>query len=271
MMMTKPTEPLYFAHISDTHIGPTREYGRHGFQSYPNAARLVEVLNSLPQPPDLIVHTGDVVTDPSPAAYGLAADLFARLTAPIYFVNGNHDTALDIRKYLPMGPQQSLSERADRLTYAIERKGYRFLVLDGRGPDAIDPHGVLDEAQLQLVEQEATAEGPPLALFVHFPSLPLNSIWMDDNMLLLNGEELHRRLLPARNRLRGVFYGHVHQSMQTIRDGITYIAVPSAFAQFSAWPQETEVGMDPDYLPGFNFVHMLPNQTIIHQHTFHRS
>jgi 3',5'-cyclic-AMP phosphodiesterase len=84
---------MYFVQISDTHIGPTQDYERHGYASYPCAERLVELLNNLPVKPEFVIHTGDVVTEPDPRSYRLAAELFARLELPIYYVNGNHDTA----------------------------------------------------------------------------------------------------------------------------------------------------------------------------------
>lgn len=270
MTIQQPTETIYFAHISDTHFGATPDYSRHGHAPLPCAERLVEIINTLPQTPDFVIHTGDIVTDPDPAAYRLAAEVFSRLHVPIYYVNGNHDTARDIHRHLPMGTKHVTSKNLDVLSYTFDIKGYRFIVLDARGPDEIDPHGLLSEEQLELVRREAQADGPPLTVFLHYPSLLLNSIWMDAYMLVINGKELHEALLPARERLRGVFYGHVHQSMQTTKDGILYVAAPSTFSQFSAWPDEAVTGFDPDYLPGYNFVHMMPNQTIIHQHTFPR-
>ncbi len=262
--------PLYFAHISDTHIGPTADYSRHGHYSLPCAQRSVEVINTLPTRPDFVIHTGDVVTDPHPDSYQLAAETFARLEVPIYYVNGNHDRAADIRQYLMMGPKDDAGSDPTRLSYTFDIKGFRFLVLDARGPDEIDPEGLLPDSQLQLLAEEAKAEGPPLTVFTHYPTLPLDSPWMDGNMLIQNGESLHQALLPARNRLRGVFHGHVHQSMQTVRDGILYVSVASVFSQFAAWPGDRETRYDPDHDPGYNFVHLLAEQTIIHQHTFPR-
>ena len=98
----------------------------------------------------------------------------------------------------------------------------------------------------------------------------MDSLWMDSNMLIVNGEEFHQALLPARSRLRAVFHGHVHNSMQTIRDGITYIAAGSSFSQFTAWPDEEIVGYNALALPAFSFVHMTAQQTIVHQHSFPR-
>jgi Icc protein len=263
-------EIVYFAIISDTHIGPTADYQRHGHYPLPCARKLIKTINNLPTRPDFVIHTGDIVADPDPAAYDLAAQTFADIELPIYFVNGNHDTAPDIHKYFSMGPKQDVSADPGVLSYAFEVNGYRFLVLDARGPDEIDPNGLLSQSQLALVRREAQPTGPPLTIFIHFPVLPLNSIWMDENMLVLNGAALHKALLPARERLRGVFHGHVHQHMQTIRDGILYVATASAFSQFTAWPDHAETGYDPEHLPAYSFVHLMPTQTIIHQHTFPR-
>ena len=268
--MHKPTEAVYFVHISDSHIGPTADYSRHGHQSQPCAERAVEIINNLPVKPDFVMHTGDVVTEPDVRSYERAAVIFSQLNVPIYFATGNHDRARDIQRYLKFGPRQDFSNSQDSLSYAFEVKGYRFLVLDARGPDEIDPHGVMSDAQMELVRLEAISGGPPLTVFLHFPVLPLNSIWMDAYMLIINGEHLHQALLPAKNRLRGVFYGHIHHSMQTMRDGILYTAVPSLFSQFAAWPNDTIVRENPEYPPGFNFVHLLPDKTIVHQHIFPR-
>jgi hypothetical protein len=81
---------------------------------------------------------------------------------------------------------------------------------------------------------------------------------------------MHELLKNARKRLRGVFFGHVHQHMQTMKDGILYISVASTFSQFGAWTGDEEAYHDLEQDPGYGFVHLLPRQTIIHQQTFPR-
>ncbi|MEM9774391.1 MAG: metallophosphoesterase [Chloroflexota bacterium] len=260
--------PTYFIHISDTHIGPTKGYKRHGFASYPCAERMVDIINAFPQKPDFVIHTGDVVTDPDDQSYKLAAELFEQLSVPIYFVNGNHDSASDIRKFLKMGPKHDLMD--DELVYRFEVKGNHFLVIDGRADDELDPHGMVSEAQLEVLRQECTPDGPPLTIFLHYPLWPINSTWFDTHMLVINAAELHDIFLQARNRLRGVFHGHIHQAMQTIKDGIVYTSAPSTFAQFAAWPGATEPAFVKDP-PGYGFVHLVNDQVIVHQHTFERT
>ncbi len=261
-------ESTYFVHISDTHFGTTKNYDRHGHASYPCAKKLVDIINHLPKKPDFVIHTGDVVTDPSPEAYVLASEVFSELTVPIYYVVGNHDTAQDIKKYLLMGEREDLDSE-DKLSYRFEVNGFRFLVIDARGPDEIDPQGVLSDSQLAVVKAEVEGSDP-LIIFTHYPTLPLDSPWFDENMLIVNGEALHQTLVSAQDCIRGVFFGHIHQPTQTMRDGIVYTSTASAFSQFSAWPNALELSSDSDYLPGFSFVHLLPNQTIVHHHTFPR-
>ena len=93
---------------------------------------------------------------------------------------------------------------------------------------------------------------------------------MDAYMLIINGDRFHDMLVPIRERVRGVFYGHIHQNVQTSKDGVLYVAVGSTFSQFTAWPGKTAPSFDPEHPPAFNFVHLLPDQTIIHQHNFPR-
>lgn len=259
-------QPLYFVHISDTHFGATKDYKIHGRLSYPSAQKLVYLINHLPTKPDFVIHTGDVATEPDDRAYELAAETLAELNVPVYYAVGNHDTAVGIRRHLTMGTKEDLDD--DLLSYAFTLKGHRFLVVDAKGPAEVEPGGLLSERQLALIQQEATETGPPLTIFLHFPILPLDSTWFDENALVVNGELMHKALLPARQRLRGVLFGHIHQHMQLVRDGILYVSAASAVVQFAAWPHTADPSQNSDPFPGYNFVHLLPQQTIIHHHTF---
>lgn len=262
-------DPVYFVHITDTHIGPTKDYERHGYQSYPCAERMVEIINNLPHQPDFVIHTGDVVTDPDGPSYQLAADLFAQLNVPIYYVTGNHDNSADIKQYLPMGPKTMLSDNPDLLSYVFTVKNERFLVVDSHAPEELDPQGFITNQQLEIVQREMHNENNPVTVFVHHPVWPLNSPWMDRNMLILNGSKFHQVLKSGRDRLRGVFHGHIHQHLQTVRGGVVYTSAASTFAQFRAWPDTEEVQPTTEP-PGYNYVQILDDHILIQNHTFFR-
>lgn len=231
---------------------------------------MINAMRALEVTPDFIVHTGDIVAAPDPRSYRRAAELFREIDVPLYYVTGNHDEAHLIHEYLEIGPRSDWQSGSDRLAYEFTVRDEDFVVLDGRGPDEIDPHGVVSEPQLERVRELCRNPGPRLTIFVHFPLLTMHSPWFDSNMLLLNGAELHAALLPARDRLRGVFTGHIHQSMQMHRDGICYTSVPSTFANFLALPDAEQAVLSPDSQPGFNVVHCLPDHTLVQQHSVPR-
>ncbi len=259
---------LRFAHISDTHFGPSRSFEYKGRRTYEYAQKLVEVLNSVPCKFDFIVHTGDVANDPSSAAYEQAAEVFAAIKVPMYFATGNHDNSRDIRHHLKFGPCEMLPHDETILSYAFSLKGFRFVAFDARGPNSIDPQGIFSPSQLEFLRAEIQGSKQPLVFFGHYPILPFYSPWFDANMRIQNGFELHNMLVGARDRVRGVFFGHVHQSLQATRDGVTYTSVPSSFYQFGSWPGDEEPSLDPSYLPGFNIVTLTPTDTLVRQHTF---
>ncbi|MFQ5780787.1 MAG: metallophosphoesterase [Nitrospiria bacterium] len=262
----KETETIRFVHISDTHIGPIPEFSLYGVRTFQALERLIHAINQIPTRPDFIIHTGDVSASPDSDAYRLASRLFNQFTCPVYFIAGNHDSAREIRRYLHMGPKEDLTDEKDRLAYQLEIGGHRIIMLDTCQPDEDDPRGVLPEPQLEILRGEVQAGERPLTLFVHFPPIRLDSLWLDQEMLLVNGEALHQTLLPAAGRLRGVFFGHIHRGIQVLKNGILYSGVGSTFCQFTAWPHDAKAGYEPDSPAYFNYVTLLPDQTIVKEH-----
>ncbi|MCK5573308.1 MAG: metallophosphoesterase [Bacteroidetes bacterium] len=260
-------ELVRFVHISDTHVGPDRDFHLYGVNTFEATVNLVEAIQRLPFAPDFIVHTGDIVAMPDPGCYELVREVFAGILSPVHFVTGNHDRAGDIHRFLVQGACTYLTDSRDILSYTFATKGFQFVTLDARGPDEIDPHGQLSPGQLAAIREIATREGPPLTVFVHFPPLSLDSEWLNEKMLLLNGVDLHNTLLQARKRLRGVFFGHVHRGMQVMAEGILYSSVGSSFRQFTSWPGSATVQFDENHPPCFNVVTLSKSQTTVKEYT----
>ncbi|HML24703.1 MAG TPA: metallophosphoesterase [Aggregatilinea sp.] len=241
---------LSFVQISDTHIGPTRSHEARTACTYDNLERFVTLLNAMPEPPDFVIHTGDITDDGSPASYELAWDLLSRINVPLYLVNGNHDLIENMGGILAASGTPS-SAVAGSLCYTFDLKGERFLVLDAFDPGALQPAGCLGDAQLAFLRAETEGGDLPLTVFLHFPPLPMGSPWLDRRMLILNGHALHDALLPARDRLRGVFSGHLHRPAQTVRDGIAYCTVASTAYQITWRRGEDDLGFDAATPPGY--------------------
>ena len=121
--------------------------------------------------------------------------------------------------------------------------GVQFLLLDSSVPAVDEHYGQLEPEQLAWLEQRCAADDPrPLVVALHHNPLSLVVTWLE-GIALRNGEALHEVLLLARNRLRCVFYGHIHESVLTLRDGIPYQSgaqqlVPDAHLARAARPPQ---------------------------------
>lgn len=267
--MTDTDTLLRFVHISDTHINPDPSYIKPYAHHTPmvGARALIQAIRELPFAPDFVLHTGDVAYDPHPEVYNTVHELTAELPCPIYYVAGNHDH-MEALQTVIMG--RNADQVQPNLHYELELNGVQLLALDSND-EAPDPSGRVPEAQIAwLAERCAAADTRPLIVAVHHNAIPVGVPWLDDWMRMINGEDFHQALLPARDRLRGVFYGHIHQNITTFREGILYVAAASSWAQFASYPmpENERVSEDMNTPGGFSVVTITHERTHIRRHHF---
>lgn len=259
-------EPLVtFIHISDTHIHHDPRHSRD-FADYPpnkGAEALVETLNNLPYPIDFVLHTGDVVYDPVPRMYYSARDILNKLRYPIHYLAGNHDAPGSLQNTLIQQGNASL-----QVHYTYEVNGVQFVCVDSNGP-ATPPAGYFTDAQLTWLRGVCTADDPrPLVIATHHNVLPTGIPWWDDYMGVKNGDAFHRAILPAKHRIRGVFFGHVHQHVDMYKDGILYASTASSWTQLNAYPMMKKTMSEKGAPPGYSLVMIYPDQTFIRRCRF---
>lgn len=251
---------LTFVHISDTHISADPEYGRHyaAHSTQQGAQALVQQINALPFQPDFVLHTGDVAYDPDESAYEAARAILSQIRCPVYYVAGNHDDSAALQRAL-----LGRAEAALPFHYEFEVNGVQIICLDSNGP-AEPPRGYVLEEQLDWLEDRCAApDERPLLVAVHHNALPVAIPWLDDYMRITNGAALGAALARARGRLRGVFFGHVHQNLTIFRDGVLYSSALSSWNQFHAWPGQVDTIADAASTPGFSVVTLTREQTYI--------
>jgi Icc protein len=254
---------LSFVQISDTHISHELDYGREDWRhsALKGAQALVQQVNALPFPVDFVLHTGDVVYDPEAAAYHKARDILSQIKYPVYYVAGNHDHPAELQHIL-LGNTDILSP----FCYEFEIKGVQFIVLDSNGP-AEPPRGnVIPQQMAWLKELCSKEDSRPLLVAVHHNVLRVGSPWLDEVMRIVNGDEVHQTLLLAKDRLRGVFFGHVHQGIHMYRDGILYTSALSSWSQFHAWPGLADTVPDKGAECGFNVISLTDDGTTCVRH-----
>ena len=214
--------------VSDTHLAPTAGAFNDNWQA---VRAFVAAANA-----DLTIHLGDVTVDgpKHPEQFAHVQAISTGWPTPLRYLPGNHDIGDS-----PPGPGLPAQEplRTDRLEdfrrafgpdyWMVEAEGWRLIGLNAQllGTDTTE-----EAAQWSWLEgQLARSHGMPALVLLH---KPLFQTLPDD-------EEPKRRYVPvaprrrlyelfAREDLRTVISGHVHQYLDRHIDGVRYVWLPSA-------------------------------------------
>ena len=82
---------MILCQISDLHIKPERKLAYGVVDTATMLERCVAQIGRLPQRPDAVIATGDLVDGGTLAEYALLRELLSPLTMPLYLMPGNHD------------------------------------------------------------------------------------------------------------------------------------------------------------------------------------
>jgi 3',5'-cyclic-AMP phosphodiesterase len=213
---------LNFVQISDSHIGFNKP-------ANPDVAATlqatVDKINSLPNPPEFILHTGDISHTAKAAEFdSVEGILAASRQKQIFYVPGEHDVAVDDGKqYL----ERYGKGTQGRGWYSFDRKGVHFVGLVNVG--ALEGMGKLGPDQLAWLEEDLRAKSSsvPIVVFAH---IPLWAVYPEWGWGTQDSEQALGRL--KRFGSVTVLNGHIHQVMQKVEGNVTFhTAMSTAFPQ----------------------------------------
>jgi 3',5'-cyclic-AMP phosphodiesterase len=263
--MTLAKHLLTFVHISDTHLHLDPSY-IGDYAAYPSrqpVKSLIDTINALAPRINFVLHTGDITHNPTtPEHYHIARDLLSQITHPVYYLPGNHDNVAMFQREFMGIPEALVQPHAD---LEFEAGGVQVVLVDSHRPAEGDgANGWLAADQLEWLDHLCSDpdDERPLIVATHHHPIPLEAPWLD-RIVLTNGLALHQILLKAKHRLRGVFYGHIHESLITVRDGISYYSVPSAWFQTRTWYDAIQPANGHLPNPGFNLVTLTETDTFV--------
>jgi len=241
------SEPiLSFAHISDSHLHENPQFkGKRDWTSRATTEAVIQSINAHLAPLDFVLHTGDVGNDPlRKEHYHTLQKLIAGLTPPLHVLPGNHDHRIWLRE--TFYPQYTTPY------YSFEVKGVQMVCLDSSLPYRHD--GLIEDEQLAWLESICASDSPlPLIVALHHHPFALGAEAMD-SIRLVNGDSLHRILLKARHRLKCVLFGHIHERVMMMRDGIVYASTLSTWYQSRTWHGQAEFAKADVHQPGYSII-----------------
>ena len=215
-------EGWQFVQISDSHIGFSKPANTDVVGTLQAA---IGKINALPQPPDFLIHTGDLSHSAKPEEFDtLQQVLKSARTNQVFYVPGEHDTASDDgRLYL----ERFARNTKGRGWYSFNHKDVHFVGLSNVA--VLDGLGSLGAEQLAWLKADLASQpsSRPVVVFAH---IPLWSVYPEWGW----GTADSGAALGYLKRFGSVtvLNGHIHQVMRKVEGQVTFhTAASTAFPQ----------------------------------------
>jgi len=216
--------PLRLIQITDTHLYRDPAGALLGLKTQDSFAKVVDLIASQQPDPDWIIATGDITQDSTPQAYQHFADTMARLPAPFCWIPGNHDN----RETMVSTPafKAAFLER-------VQLGNWQIIMLDTSVPGEV--HGLLSEHELAHLEKSLASVDTDDSLqhslvCLHHNPIPGTAGWMQD--IGLHNAQALLDILARYDSVRGVVYGHIHQTLDFEAHNLRFFCTPSTCIQF---------------------------------------
>ncbi len=230
---------MYFAHISDLHIGDPNKKGSE------NLRRIVAEINQFCAPLEFVLVTGDIAQGAG-KHYTEALEILNGLKVPYYVIPGNKDGTekliVALRDTYPFHP---LPQVCDGLQYVVDDYELRLIAVDTYKEGVMN--GELSEERLQWLKDKLM-DNPgkkPVVIMVHqFPFQ--TGLHTFDRMGGSWYEKFRYTVSDHKDTVKLVVCGHLHNPVSGNIDGVPVVTAPSTNwrAKYDIVPVENIVAED---------------------------
>lgn len=213
----------------------------------------LQAVKELRPKPDFCLFGGDLTHESPELDFPAAERLLERFLSvwhahtdlPTFFTFGNHDLVgtknRAVNRDDPRFGKGLFRSRLglEHLSYAFERGGWRFIVLDDVIPEPDGSYiGEFGEKELSFLRRELEAHPQvPAVVCTHIPTVSIlpnlnviggvqavgARIETPASLVVSNARDLHRVLIDANANVKLVLGGHLHHLEQIEVDGIHYL------------------------------------------------
>ncbi|MGH8307763.1 MAG: 3',5'-cyclic-AMP phosphodiesterase [Gammaproteobacteria bacterium] len=244
--MSADSTPVRLLQITDTHLFAEPGKTLYGVNTRESLRRVLDAAMRHPKP-DLVLATGDLVHDESPAGYNALSDMLRVLAAPVAAIAGNHDALIPLR---------SITNSHTHVGGVHTLGAWQIVLLNTLTSGKVGGH--LDEAELEFLESAlAHSHEFNILIALHHQPVPIGSAWLD-RIALDNAGEFFDVVDRFKN-VRAVLWGHIHQTFESKRQGVRLMATPSTCVQFLPGSKDFAVDTKP---PGMRWLMLYTNGQI---------
>jgi Icc protein len=232
---------LRLLQFTDTHLFSDPQGVVRGTRTLPSLRACLDHALRRHLPADAIAVTGDLVQD-DPEAYGVLELVFSGLAAPVLLIPGNHDDAAEMTRRFAQPEFQVCGTRVMG-PWAVVLLDTTFEV-SGRGEGRLGP------ARLQALDSElARLRESHILICLHHPPVPMETAGLDS--LGLRDASAFLEVIGRHANVRGVAWGHAHQSLDVFRGPVRLMCTPATCMQFK--PRDPGFVVD-DRPPGYRVI-----------------
>ncbi|TBU83032.1 3',5'-cyclic-AMP phosphodiesterase [Pseudomonas daroniae] len=238
---TPADSSVLLVQLTDSHLFAGTDGKLLGMDTADSLRQVVDLVLEEQPAIDMILATGDLSQDGSPASYARFLELSAALRTSARWIPGNHDDILAM---------QAACVGSDLLEPVVDLGTWRLIMLDSSIPGAVP--GYLQEPQLALLER-ALSEAPDRhhLICLHHHPVDIGCQWMAP-IGLRNPDALFA-VLDRFPQARAILWGHVHQTIDEMRGKVRLLASPSTCVQFTPGSEDFQVDST---APGYRWLRL---------------
>lgn len=247
-MMTQSVKPFSILQISDLHVLPHSSDKLLGLATEYYFKQALQHAFAHYGQFDLILVSGDLAQDPCLASYQRIYETLASYQTQTVCLAGNHDD-------WPL-MQRVLNKNNISCDRQVLFANWQLINLNSQ--KLTDPGGFLLQPELDFLDA-CLAQYPDrhAIIAVHHHCTPSYSTWLD-TMLITNSRELFECVSPY-PQVKVITTGHIHQALETQKQNIRILGVPSTCFQFK--PKCKDFTLD-KIAPGYRTLQLYPDGRI---------
>ncbi|MGH8199755.1 MAG: 3',5'-cyclic-AMP phosphodiesterase [Steroidobacteraceae bacterium] len=242
------TSVVRLTHLTDPHLYGSEGELLRGISTLPSFEATLANARQRDWPPDALLITGDLVQD-DPAGYVHFRRLLGQLRMPVLCLPGNHDEPEAMRRELDGAPFV--------IGGTVDLGLWRIVLLDSTIPGSAA--GRLSADSLAALDSAlAGADQRHVLVCLHHHPVPMDSHWLD--RVGLQNAAAFLDVIDRHPNVRGIVWGHVHQSYDAVRKGVRLLATPSTCAQFLPHSEQFAIDRRP---PGYRTLELKADGSIL--------
>lgn len=237
--------PIQVIQVSDPHLFKDQSACLLGMNTQQSFVQVLELIRQKHSNIDLVLATGDIAQSPAPETYTRFHKLLSELSAPQYWLQGNHD--LD---QLFLEGSESHACSSPRV---IALGNWRIIMLNSSEDHQVA--GYFSRQELSWLQDALQSTiGLHTIVALHHHPIAVGSRWLDAHML--TDSFPFWRIIEQYPQVRSILHGHVHQAFETVRGRTSVHACPSTCIQFKPLSREFALDRIP---PGYRWLTLHAN------------